>query len=121
MLYKEPSYRVEIKENRLGNLEIELVNKRIRKKYKKLIIEEHRKSTPSLHREYNKHNTEKWLKKGASVYIQVDNQIEQFYKDLNIKLWEQKEISKGRPLRKNMSIDLFNHYFGYSNMIDMGC
>ena len=48
MIYNK-SYRVTIKENRLGDLEIELINKRIRKKYKKLIIEEHKKSAPQLY------------------------------------------------------------------------
>ena len=49
MRYKNSSYRVTIKENKLGDLEIELVNKKIRKKYKRLIIKEHKRSVPQLH------------------------------------------------------------------------
>jgi hypothetical protein len=91
-----------IEQNRMGDLEIDLVNQRNRRYYEKLLEED---------------RGEYFDPRDSLIYLQ-GQAADEFLQD-----WASaqiRDLAGGWPIRFKISRDNFEHYFGWSNSIDMG-
>jgi hypothetical protein len=59
--------------------------------------------------------------KDSLIFLQEgDGEIGQFFQDAGLTHGEIADLNHGWTIRKRMHVDTFDHYFGYSNRIDMG-
>jgi len=66
---------IEVEYDRCGSLLINPVNKRLRKRCIKEVIEQHRRNCPSMHTEHNREDTEHWLSSQAVIFVQREADI----------------------------------------------
>jgi len=97
---------VTIRQNRMGSVEVDLVSRRTRRYYGNMLAE-------AQGEHYDPHDSLIYLQDGYQV-------IEDFYGDMGLTNAEIQDIDHGWTIRKKIHIDLFEHYFGWSNQLDMG-
>ena len=111
--------KIEVSEDRCGNLELYPVNRRILHSCERQIIENHRKSCPQMHVEWRKGETEAWLLKQACAFFNGASQAYyEVIEGLRLSKSEQRDISHGWSVVKLVDRDLWDHYFRFSNGIE---
>jgi hypothetical protein len=112
--------KVTLTEDRTGNLCIDPVNDRLKRKYQNMIVRAHKKSNPKMHAPDRKADTEAWLRGGAVVLVQTDYGYDEILDQLNLRRSEREDIIKGMGVTKIVPLDEFERWFGHYNQIDMG-
>lgn len=108
--------KVRVSEDRCGNLELDPVNKRIRRRCKRAIVADHRQGFPSMHSEWNRDETVAWLNRGACAFFnQGSPAAYEVLEDLRLTGSEQRDLSHGWPVVKLVDLDLWDHLFTFAN------
>lgn len=95
---------VTIEMNNMGHLEIDLESARQRRRYERLVED----LEPAL-----------IYPDESLIYLQREDDIDAFLEDARLTTAELKHLDNGWTVRKRMHVDTFDHYFGYSNQVDM--
>ena len=119
-VWKPEQMKVEIKSSNISGIYLDPVSVKRRKKYDKLVIDDHRASCPDMHRDHNRDQTEAWLKRFPLILVQVDHEADQVLGDLYLSKSQRADISAGWTVTILMSVDSFDHYFSHYCKIDMG-
>lgn len=106
---------VTISENRMGCLEVDPVSEKLLRKYQNLVVKAHKLGAPQMHTGWQKADTEKWLRDGSVIYVQVDYEINAVLEDLGVSSSERNDLESGWHVRKRVSQDTFDDIFEQYN------
>ena len=102
MIWKPPQMKVDISRDRIGSLIIEPVSERRARHYAKLYREWHGGGRGE-----------------SSIYIQTDYHVWEALDDLGLSRSEREDIDSGWDVRKQISVEDFEHMFGAFNSVPM--
>jgi hypothetical protein len=109
-----------MKMDRSCGLEMQPVNERLKRKYQNMIVRAHKEAQPDMHSRHRKADTEAALRAAPVVYVRSEREVQSVYEELGLRASEVRSIHEGFGVTKIVPLDVFEHWFGTYNQIDMG-
>ena len=106
--------KIEVSEDRCGNLLLNPVNKRILRRCKQAIVANHREGSPEMHVDWRRKDTVDWLNRGSCAFFNQGSHYEAMA-DLRLTGSDRREISHGWTVTKLVDLDLWDHLFCCAN------